>query len=60
MGECMPKEQLNYLLDLQNYMLEWTNMNKVEAWSFALRCWKFRNKEEFIRLVRGEENVCNK
>ena len=49
----MPKEQAEYIHNLQSYMLEAPNMTKDEAWSFAFRCWQFNNDEKFLKLVRG-------
>lgn len=40
MGECMPKEQYEYIKSIQDFMLDATNMKENEAWSFAFRCWQ--------------------
>lgn len=38
MGECMPKEQQDFIEGIQKKMLDSTNMTENEAWNFAFRC----------------------
>lgn len=40
MGDCMPKEQREYIEKIQKDCLESTNMTESEAWTFAFRCWQ--------------------
>ena len=40
MGDCMPKEQYEYITNIQKDCLESTNMTEQEAWDFAFRCWQ--------------------
>lgn len=54
-GSQVPKEQEKYLENLSSYMRIRTNMTEEQAWSFALRCWQFKDKEEFKRRVFGDE-----
>ena len=38
MGDCMPKEQRDYIEAIQLDCMERTNMTIEEAWNFAFRC----------------------
>lgn len=48
MGEQMPKEQYEYIKNIQDDCLERTNMTNDEAWHFAFRCWQlgYERKED--------------
>lgn len=40
MGDCMPKEQYEYIEQIQKDCIERTNMTEQEAWNFGFRCWQ--------------------
>lgn len=40
MGDCMSKEQYDYIKRIQNDCIERTNMTESEAWDFGFRCWQ--------------------
>ena len=37
----MPKEQHDFIKDIQDYMLIASNMDEHEAWDFGFRVWQF-------------------
>ena len=45
MGDCMPKEQEEYIKSIQKDCMENTNMTESEAWNFAFRCWQLDYKK---------------
>ena len=51
MGDCMPREQANYIHDVQLYCLNATNMTEQEAYNFAFHCWQlgFEKKKHIVR-----------
>lgn len=40
MGDCMSKEQREYIEAIQRDCLERTSMTEEEAWDYAFRCWQ--------------------
>jgi hypothetical protein len=52
-GDCMTKEEYEYIVNIQNYMLEATNMTKSEAWNFAFRLSQFKDSPRFMKLLKG-------
>ena len=40
--EMMPKEQFDFIEVLRDYMYEYSNMSRDEAYDFAFRVWQFR------------------
>lgn len=39
-GDCMPKDQYDYIKRIQDHCVKWTNMKESEAWDFGFRCWQ--------------------
>ena len=57
MGDMMPKEQADYINDIQQYCLDATNMTEQEAYNFAFRCWQlgFVKKKHLVKKnLRGD------
>lgn len=54
MGDCMPKEQADYIYNVQQYCLDATNMTEEEAYNFAFRCWQldFEKRSRTIRETK--------
>lgn len=40
MGDCIPKEQQEYIEAIKKDCLGRTNMTEQEAWTFGFRCWQ--------------------
>ena len=43
MADCMPKEQYDFIREIQRHMLDASNMTEYEAWDFAFRVWQFQD-----------------
>ena len=56
MGDMMPKEQADYINDIQQYCLDATNMTEQEAYNFAFRCWQlgFVKKKHLVKKIFEE------
>lgn len=52
MGDCMPKEQFDFIKGIQDKMLDATNMTEDEAWNFAFRVWQMK---DFLKEYLKEE-----
>ena len=54
----MPKEQYDFIKGIQDYMLEATNMEENEAWSFGFRIWQTRNwLRKYIAIEVSEDCI---
>ena len=57
-GDMMPKEQYDFIKGIQDYMLEATNMEENEAWSFGFRIWQTRNwLRKYIAIEVSEDCI---
>ena len=51
MGDVMPKEQYEYIREIESDCLERTNMTEAEACNFAFRCWQLG----YIKIKKQED-----